>query len=191
MSPRQRCGLAELIVGFAVFVCGLLMGGPTLPALGACLFSLALPLFVPVSRKKGLTVALGILTLLLLCGTGLYAFSFFLRSSRYNGMSSPLWSVLIPAVALLAQAFFTLWTEDEPSLLEVRRLLRQGEILCASAFLGITLTYVLSMAQMRFETEFDVHICEGAVAAALALAGLRTVFAAFFAEERTTEEKGE
>lgn len=181
-SVLKRIAVAEWLTGMAVCVVGLLLGGTTLPVLGAYLASVAVMSAAARGKKGWLTVGMSVVCAVWLIAAGLFACSVYLRSSRYFALTSPLSAVFVAAVALLAQMFFRFWTEDEPSLLRFRRELSAAAIGCGGAFVGIVLTYVLSYAT-------DAHHCECAVGLALALTGLRNVFGAVFAKNGENTEK--
>ena len=161
------CRWAELVMGIAVLSAGCFIGGVSLPALGAYLLSLSVAMAAP-EKKKIAAVVQGVLTFLILIWTGVFAFLYTVRVSRYAFSTSPLWTVLIAALCLLGQAFLTVLTEDRQGLRPLRRELILCAVLCGVVFLGIVLTYV-----------FGLHYVEGAAATALALTGARTVFRSF------------
>lgn len=195
----KRSLWVELLFGLAVIVFGVILGGPVLPAMGACMVALAAQCSAGTKKFQGGAVALGIVALAALVGSGLASFFHLTSLSRYSDDTSPLTVLFVLAVVVLGQSFLSLSVEDRPELTGLRRGIRLLTVFAVIGFIGVVLTYVLSY--VLFDSALssyaegnavqDFHYLEGVLSLAMSLTSARGVLRAFFGKDRMIESQEE
>lgn len=181
----------ELILGVAVFVFGILLGGPVLPALGACMIALAARSSVCAEKHHGAVIVLGIASLLMLVGNGVSSFFYMASLSGYSDKTSPLSVLFVLALIVLGQSFLKLPLEERKDLAPLCRGISLLTAFAVVGFIGIVLTYVLSYvlfdaavaAHLEGETVQDFHYLEGVLSLAMSMTEARAVLRAYLGKE--------
>lgn len=191
----KRYIVAELLLGVAAVVIGLLLGGPILPALGVCTVALAAQCSAFSEKHYGVVIAFGLFALLGLTVSGISSFTHMIRLSGYADDSSPLTVLFAVAVFLLTQSALSIPLDDRTDLQLLRCGISRIVLFSGIAFAGIILTYLLSYlwyeiamnALTEGNTIQDFHYLEGILSLAFVLTSARGVFRSFFGQEPLTE----
>jgi len=199
----------ELLVGVGVVVCGFLMGGSILFAVGACIIGFSAQCAAHSSGCRLLAASFGVVSLLLLGAGCLQGFGLAVSTTGYEKSSSPLSVLLVLAVVFLFQCFAVLPAEDRTDLSMLTHGVRVLGVYAGMGLVGVVLNYVISYfvmgtladklnaAESYFNTGTgslpaevqDVHYVEGVVALAIGLTAIRGVIRAFVGKEPLQEEK--
>lgn len=195
----------ELALGIAQIVLGIALGGCFLPVLGACTLGLSAQCAARATRMQWASVALGVLSALVLAFTCFTSFLYAVSRSNYAQEGSSLLVFFLLAVIILIHSFMTLPLEDLHEVAFLRRGILSLAVFSGVAFFAIVLTYFLSYAiydssiSILTAEEFlsnldagdsslsvqsatgpqDFHYVEGVFAAAIAATGARAVLRTF------------